>query len=71
MRGGFRRQVSPASRLRDVDVEGSRAARRELHEQVRLRSHLLQLLASAPFDGDTLEIKAAADTVDEPNRGVA
>lgn len=39
-----------------VDLESTRAERERLHEQVRLRNHLLGLLSSAPIDEDLVRV---------------
>lgn len=53
MRGGFRSLVNPGTRISQVDLEATRAGRQELHEEVRLRGHVVTLLIStAPGDGE-------------------
>lgn len=64
MRGGFRQLVHPATVASAMDVEASRQRRQELHEQVRLRAHLLCLLSEAPVDEELVrvsKIEAVAD----------
>jgi hypothetical protein len=42
--------------VNSVDLEATRAERERLHEQVRLRNHLLVLLSSAPVDEDLVRV---------------
>lgn len=56
MRGGFRELVNEGSAVSTVDLESTRAERERLHEQVRLRNHLLVLLSSAPVDEDLVRV---------------
>lgn len=55
MRGGFRRLVHPATSLSAVDLASTRACRQQLHEQIRLRQHLLTLLR-LPLDEESLRV---------------
>jgi hypothetical protein len=50
VRGGFRKLINEGSAVSTVDLEVTRPERDRLHEQVRLRNHLLRLLAEAPVD---------------------
>lgn len=56
MNGSFRPLVNPATRVSEIVLEETRDRRREVSEQVRLRAHLLHLLASAPLDDEVLHI---------------
>lgn len=56
MNFGHRPLVSPPSRLGDVDLDATRPARQQLHEQFRLRQHLRQLLVSVSPDDERLRV---------------
>lgn len=56
MRGGFRPLVNGGCPVSEVDVDGTRLARHEVAEQVRLRNHLLRLLSDAPVDADLVRV---------------
>lgn len=71
MRGGFRPLVNPGSSVSEVDLDGTRLARREVAEQVRLRNHLLGLLAQTPVDEDLVRVtpfQLVDGITDEPSR---
>ena len=56
MRGRFRKLINEGSAVNSIDLEATRAERERLHQQVRLRSHLLRLLAEAPVDEDLVQV---------------
>lgn len=55
MRGGYKRLVHPATSLSAVDLASTSACRQQLHEQIRLRQHLLTLLR-LPLDAESLRV---------------
>jgi hypothetical protein len=56
MRYGFRRLVHPGTLASHVDVEGTREARHRLHEEFRLRQHLIGLLQDNPIEDDRVRV---------------
>lgn len=48
MRDGFREGVGGPVRARQVDLAAARERRAWVHQQVRLRRHLLALISTAP-----------------------
>lgn len=72
MRGGFRKVINGGSPVSEVDIDGTRLARREVAEQVRLRNHLVRLLAETPVDEDLVRVTPlrVVDGVDEPESEV-
>jgi hypothetical protein len=58
MRGGFRQLAHPATRVSDVDLETTRPEREALHAQLRLRAHLLHLLATSSPDSDGVVVES-------------
>lgn len=57
MRNGFASLVNAGTSVSDVDLEASRAERCRLHEEVRLRAHLLWLLSSTVAGDGRLAIE--------------
>lgn len=62
MRHGHRPLVNGPTRMSQIDTDSTRADRLAVHEQVRLRQHLTELLEAAPFDGSAIEIRSGAPT---------
>lgn len=61
MKFGHRILVHGPTRVRDIDLDASRADRQAIHEQVVLRAHLERLLKTSPFDGSCIEIRSECD----------
>lgn len=57
MRNGFTSLVNVGTPVSEVDLEANRKEREQLHEELRLRAHLLWLL-SATAAGDGLLVVA-------------
>lgn len=55
MRDGFKRLVHPATALADIDLAATRASRKQVHEQFRLRNHLRALLP-VPIDQELVRV---------------
>lgn len=56
MRGGFKRQVVPASRVSEVDLASTRAKRQRLHQEIRLRQHVAWLMEHAGLGGELVRV---------------
>jgi hypothetical protein len=73
LRGGFRKLINEGSAVSAVDLVGTRAERERLHEQLRLRGHLLRLLTEAPVDEDLVRVtpfQVVGGIADETDREV-
>jgi hypothetical protein len=56
VRFGHRPLVSPPTLVSELDLEASGDHRAWVHEQVRLRAHLLDLLSVAPIDEELVRV---------------
>jgi len=56
MRTGLSDLVHPATPVSEIDLDATRAERERLHQQVRLRAHLLHVLGDAPIDEDRVRV---------------
>lgn len=68
MRGGFERAIGQPIRVSSVDLDATRERRSWVHQQVRLRRHLLALMASSATDDCVVDI---ADAPDATSAGAA
>ena len=53
---GLCQLVNPGTSVGEIDLDATRHERARIHEQVRLRAHLLSLLAHAPIDENLVRV---------------